>query len=410
MVTSTAETTTGLPAGMRTSSPAERRARAAENLAVVEGRPRPGLDRVTSLAQRVFGVSMSTITVLEEDRAWFPSRQGLAESEMPRVQTFCDSTGRVDRTLLVEDAAADPAYAGLPAVVDGRVRFYAGRPLHDRDGNVLGTFCLYDASPRTLDDAQLATFEEMATWAEHELLTSTELAAASQVQALLRPGAPLAHGEWQVDGDCIPALAVGGDFFDHQVHGDTLFVGLGDVMGKGTAAALLGAGIRGGLRSSLGPLLASGDLGAALTSAAQGLVPDLERAGAFVTMFGGVVDLRVGTLKYVDAGLGLCLVRRADGSTERLSGPGRPVGVLPDDAWVGQETTLAPGDRLLLFSDGLLDLVEDQSAWEEPVGALLAEHDGPSDLMATLRRLTVARTGLDDVTAVAVYRRPGAVA
>jgi hypothetical protein len=395
------------PPGMRTSTKAERQLRAVESLGLVEDRPHPGLDRVTSLARRVFGMPLSTITVLERDRAWFPSRHGFAQHEMAREQTFCDATSRLDRTLVVEDALADDRYAGLPAVTDGTVRFYAGRPLRDPDGNMLGVFCLYDAVPRVLDDDALATFEEMAEWAEQELLASTERAAASEVQGLLAPSAALAQDDWLVDGACLPALAVGGDFYDHVVVGGSLFLGLGDVMGKGTAAALLGAGIRGAIRGSLAPVLAGADLGDGLTAAARGFAPDLERAGAFATLFGAVVDLRTGTVRYVDAGLGLCALRRADGSVEVLAGEGRPVGVLPDDRWTTQETTMGPGDRLLLFSDGLLDLVEDPASWAEPVGALLARHDDPTSLMAELRRLTVARTGLDDVTAVAAFRCPG---
>jgi phosphoserine phosphatase RsbU/P len=394
-----------VPTGVRTSTREERQVRAAENLAVVEDRPRPGLDRVTSLARRVFGVPISTITVLEKDRAWFASRPGLDQHEMQRGDTFCDSTAKVDDLLVVEDALADPAYVDLPAVRDGRVRFYAGEPLRDHEGNVLGVFCLYDDRPRTLDEDQLGTFQEMARWAEQELLASTELAAASEVQAILRPTRALETGDWLVDGDCIPALAVGGDFFDHHVLGRSLFVGIGDVMGKGTAAALLGAGVRGALSGVLPPVHGGADIGDALTTAARGIGADLERAGAFVTLFGGVVDLATGVLRYIDAGMGLCTLRRADGTIERLIGDGRPVGVLPDDEWVGYETTLEPGDRLLLFSDGLLDLLEDPNSWAGPTGELLAQHDDPTSLLRALRRLTAARTGLDDVTAVAVYRR-----
>ena len=119
------------------------------------------------------------------------------------------------------------------------------------------------------------------------------------------------------------------------------------------------------------------------------------------------MNLDDGHLRYVDAGMGLCLVVRADGRTERLFADNLPVGVLPDDQWTEQQTTLEPGDRLLLFSDGLLDLVDDPVCWWEPIGRLVSEHDHPSTLLDTIAQLTVETVPTDDVTAVAVYRRAG---
>ncbi|WP_242665262.1 PP2C family protein-serine/threonine phosphatase [Nocardioides sp. PD653-B2] len=323
---------------------------------------------------------------------------------MPREETFCDRTVAGGRPMVVEDAREDDRFAGLPIVVGG-VRFYAGAPLQDAGGNLVGTLCLFDDQPGSLDAEQLQTLEDLAAWAQQELAATGEMTRAVEVQASMLPSAPLTSGEWAIDGVCLPALAVGGDLFDYGIVGDVVHFGLGDVMGKGTGAALLGAGVRSAIRSTHAAVVAGVDLGVTTTQVARGLAADLARAESFVALFEAAVDLDDGYLRYVDAGMGLCLVVRADGRIERLSADNLPIGVLPDDHWTEQQTTLELGDRLLLFSDGLLDLVDDPVSWWEPIGRLVSEHDDPSTLLDAIALLTVATVPTDDVTAVAVYRR-----
>ena len=83
-----------------------------------------------------------------------------------------------------------------------------------------------------------------------------------------------------------------------------------------------------------------------------------------------------------------------------------PFGILPDDHWTEKDTVLGPGDRMLLFSDGLLDLLDDPDAWLEPVADMVSGLATAADLLAVISSLAGLRTALDDVTAVAVFRRP----
>ncbi|WGL50593.1 SpoIIE family protein phosphatase [Nocardioides sp. BP30] len=381
--------------------------RAVTSLALTDRRTRPGLDRVTRLARMMFDVQVSSVTILDGKSAFFPSAQGMEVVQLPREQTLCDTVTRMQETLVVHDASADQRFAGIDAVRTGQIRFYAGRPLRDPDGNVLGSFCIIDDQPRALAPSEAELLEELAQLAEQELLASNESDAVSAIHTVMQPTRIVREGAWSIAATCIPALTVGGDFYDFLFGPQGLMLGLGDVMGKGTTAALLGASVRGTLRGSLTGFIASGGaLAPSFTSAARALWGDLQRAEAFVTVFGGVIDLGTGDLRYLDAGSGLCLVHRADGRIEQLTGPGHPIGVLLDDAWSEQTSTLGPGDRMLLFSDGLLDLVEDQTAWHGPVGELLASHADPAGLVEDVRRLTAERTGIDDVTVIAVYRDP----
>jgi phosphoserine phosphatase RsbU/P len=406
--TVTARSTPGdEPAGLVAADPATNRQHAVASLGLGEIVGNPRLDRVTRLAQAFFDVPISAVTILDGPTAWHPSVQGADLRDLPVEQTFCHQVSKEGQTMIVPDASVDPRFAHLGLVADGSVKFYAGRPLRDPAGNILGAFCIVDSESRTFDLKQAAVLEEMAQLAEQELLTSTENAEVSAIQTVLQPSGSARRGAWAIEAACIPALAVGGDFFDYHAGSRALMVGVGDVMGKGTSAALLGATVRGTLRGSM-PRILEGDLGTSFTAAATALHDDLDRAGSFVTAFGAVIDAASGDTRYLDAGSGLCLLRRADGSVEQLAGDGHPLGLFDDDKWFEQRTNLGPGDRLMLFSDGLLDLVEDQAAWHAPLGELLATHDDPAELVATVRRLVSERTGLDDVTVVVVYRSASA--
>lgn len=362
------------------------------------------LDRITRLTRTIFDVRWTSITVLDDEQAWFPSAQGFDQRVMPREDTFCNHTARADEEVRVADATLDLRFQGLPAVVNDGIRFYAGVPLRDPAGHTVGVFCLYDDRVRELDADEQQTLEDLAAWAEQELLASAEMVHASQVQNSMLPAGPIRLAGWSVHGMCLPALAVGGDLFDYAVSDEVLHVGIGDVMGKGTGAALLGAGVRSALRSTHQAVVAGVDLGVTVTQVARALDPDLRRAGAFVTLVEGAIDLDDGYFRYVDAGSGLCLVVRADGTVERLRSDDLPLGILSDAHWTERSTSLEPGDRMLLFSDGLLDLVEDQVEWWKPIGAMVAAYGDTTDLLGHVAELTARMQPSDDVTVVAVFR------
>lgn len=107
-------------------------------------------DRITRMASRLFSVPIALISLLDNDRQWFKSCQGLSVSETPRSVSFCGHTILEDRPLIIEDACKDERFADNPLVSGPPyIRFYAGVPLTDKNGNRLGTLCLIDKQPRT---------------------------------------------------------------------------------------------------------------------------------------------------------------------------------------------------------------------------------------------------------------------
>lgn len=127
-------------------------------------------DRITRLATRVFQVPVALITLIDEQRQWFKSCQGLDISETSRQYSFCAHTILYDDILVVPDVHFDSRFADNPFVVgEPFVRFYAGYPIHDIEGNKLGSLCIIDWIPRQLSTEQQQVLEDMSLWVEHEI-------------------------------------------------------------------------------------------------------------------------------------------------------------------------------------------------------------------------------------------------
>ena len=374
-------------------------------------------ERLARMARLLLGVPMSSVSLIDQDRQWFKSIQGLDLVEVPRGQTVCQTTiarsydHPDDPALVLEDAAADPEFSWIPGIGgEGGLRFYAGHPLYGPGGHPVGTFCVYDTVPRTLDPGQREAFSELAAMVQRELQSSDDLerAAAIQRQLLPRPLAGLPG--FDVASACIPAFVVGGDFYDHYPIRGRLVVTVADVMGKGMGAAIVAAGVRSAFRGASrlferieADTSAVLDAGVATTAAAEHLSDDLEHTGTFVTAFHSVLDTDTGAVTYVDAGHGLSMVRRTDGTVEPLLAQGLPLGVLPADEWSAQHIVLGPGDMLVVCSDGLLDLLDGDSDCRA-VHRFVADQPDPTSLIEAVRAVTAASPPLDDVTVVAIRR------
>lgn len=127
-------------------------------------------DRITRLAQRLFGTPIALISLVDEDRQWFKSRQGIDDPETPRSVSFCGHAIHGDDPLVVTDTLEDARFADNPLVVgDPAVRFYAGCPIAGPDGSKLGTLCVIDREPRHLDDTDVVLLRDLAKMVETEI-------------------------------------------------------------------------------------------------------------------------------------------------------------------------------------------------------------------------------------------------
>ncbi|MBS9376649.1 Phosphoserine phosphatase RsbU [Rhodococcus sp. B50] len=396
----------------------DERIRDVQRLGLLDTAPEERFEQPTRIARQVLGVPMASVSLMDRDRQWFKSIQGLELVQVPRENTVCRTTiarayrHRNDPALILPDAAADPAFRTIPGIGgEGGIRFYAGYPLFGPTGHPVGTFCIYDTVARQLEPEQVEAFAEIADWVQREVERADELERAAALQNQLLPSPLAGVTGVEIATACLPAFVVGGDFYDHYRLRQGVVLTVADVMGKGLGAALVSSAVRSSLRGAARVLEHFGDsacsvldTGSALTLAAENLADDCDRTGVFVTAFVAAVDPVTGEVDFVDAGHGLALIRRADGRTDFLDGGDLPIGVLPETVWTSHCTQLRPGEMLVICSDGLLDLLDEHSDRVE-LGRFVADYRSPEALIAAVRALADGRPPLDDVTVLAVYRQ-----
>jgi phosphoribosyl 1,2-cyclic phosphodiesterase/FixJ family two-component response regulator len=143
---------------------------ALRGLEILDTAPEDRFDRVTRLAKALFDVPMAMISLVDEDRQWFKSCQGLSVQETSRDAAFCAHVVYHRAPMVIPDTFDDERFADNPFVVgDPRIRFYAGYPLILSDGNCMGTLCLLDTRPRSMAAPDIERLHDLADIALKEL-------------------------------------------------------------------------------------------------------------------------------------------------------------------------------------------------------------------------------------------------
>lgn len=139
------------------------------DLDILDTLPEERFDRITRIARRVFDVPIAVVGLIDAERQWFKSSQGIDGTEAPREMTFCAHAIADDDLLIVPDATQDDRFRDNPAVVnDPSVRFYAGMPVRS-GGYAVGTLCIIDRQPRVFTEDDIATLRDLTAMAEDEL-------------------------------------------------------------------------------------------------------------------------------------------------------------------------------------------------------------------------------------------------
>ena len=123
---------------------------------IMDTPPEQELDEITTIARAICDTPISLISLLDDKRQWFKSKQGLSVCETPVNQAFCRFTlDKPNEVLVIEDSKLDTRFKDNPLVTDDpKIRFYAGAPLVTPLGNVLGTICIIDKKPRKISENQ----------------------------------------------------------------------------------------------------------------------------------------------------------------------------------------------------------------------------------------------------------------
>jgi len=237
----------------------------------------------------------------------------------------------------------ESAVRGLLVVADKETRAGVGS-FAVADRRTLGLFA--NQAAIALENARLHRDALEKQRMEREM----ELAAGIQ-RRLLPKGVPEIPG-YELYGWNRSALQVGGDYYDFLTRpGGNLGFALGDVSGKGVPAALLVSTLHSSLRLLADHIATGPDFFARLN---QHLI-DSSAPNKFVTLFLGELETASGAISYLNAGHNPAFVVRASGATEILPAGGLPLGLLPHASFRMETLTLAPGDLLCLYSDGVTE-------------------------------------------------------
>ncbi len=241
------------------------------------------------------------------------------------------------------------------------------------------------------------------------LSLKSDLEVARDIQIAMLPRGMKTIGDAQVFGFTRPANTVGGDFYDILELADGRFaLALGDVAGKGSPAALLMALLLAMLRT----LADEGLEPARLLERLNVQVSRHSPASRFITLFYGIYDPRDGSLEYVNAGHLPPVVFRRARVFERLQGGGVALGMFEKSNYESHRATIAAGDVLVLFSDGITEAenASGQAFDEAGLESIIAgSHDpGPEDLARRVVAAVDAHAGdvrlADDLTVLALVR------
>ena len=299
------------------------------------------------------------------------------------------------KSVLTSDAQADPRFAGGTVMLQG-VRSVLAVPL-GVGANVFGI--IYADSP--LSDARftedhlkvLTTLSSVAAirvenarlteeQMERERLEREQQVASEIQQRFLPAAAPHIEG-YELQGISFPCYEIGGDYYDFiQRDNGNMVVALGDVSGKGTAAALLMSSLHAAIH-------AQADTHDSIVSTIQAVNKYLTESippNRFVTLFYAELNPELGRLTFLNAGHNPPLIVHAGGTMEQLASGGLPLGIMADAEFREGRTQLLPGDVLVIYSDGVSEAVN-------PTG----EEFGPTRLYEVVaRNLDASASGIRD--------------
>lgn len=143
---------------------------ALDHSGLLDTEPEERFDRFTRMARNAFRVPIALVSLIDRDRQWFKSCQGLSASETSRDVSFCAHAILDSGLFIIEDTLDDDRFRDNPLVTnEPKIRFYAGAPLHTSQGHRVGTLCLIDQEPRTFNDRDKALLRDMADGVEREI-------------------------------------------------------------------------------------------------------------------------------------------------------------------------------------------------------------------------------------------------
>jgi serine phosphatase RsbU (regulator of sigma subunit) len=398
----------------------------------------PAFERFVRLVRRQLGVPVALVSLVDVTQQVFPGASGLPEPwqttrRTPLTHSFCQHVVTGASPLVIEDARTDPRVDGNLAVPELGVVAYAGMPLIDADGRVIGSLCAIESRPRRWSDDDLAVLADLAEacsselqlralrdrasraaqvaaaqWRHTEELLEERSSAAETLQRAMLTRLPQPP-TLELAARYLPAHLtdqVGGDWYDgfRDPEGRTTLA-IGDTAGHDIAAAAEMSQLRTLLRGY------AVDREERPSSTMRRLDRAMSRLG--MQTIASVVLAIVETdaqgpgrhrMRWSNAGHPPPVLLHPDGRAELLETPADlVVGVDPARPRSDHAVLLEPGSTVLLYTDGLIEQRSTRRSIDEGIDRLLGDlrRLGPLPLEQLLDRLVGAdRTSRDDDIAV----------
>jgi serine phosphatase RsbU (regulator of sigma subunit)/catechol 2,3-dioxygenase-like lactoylglutathione lyase family enzyme len=324
------------------------------NLTLVE--PEPQSEQAKLIGQNTH-ITFVTEDVIAKFREW--SKRGVKFQFTPRLRRLKYG---VDSRMAGPQASTSASPTRPPIWGGVFTRF------KDPDGNAF-SLVSFDEVTEALEAQRRAIAEKE----EAERRLAQELEIAKQVQARLFPQTLPLLRTLEYAGICLQARKVGGDYYDFlDMGGDRLALVVGDISGKGIAAALLMANLQANLRSQRA--VAADQLDRLLCGVNE-LFCDNTPDGSYATLFLAEYDDSSGRLRYANCGHLCAILLRGDGTIERLGSTGTVLGLFKQWSCGIEERCLHSGDTLAFYTDGITESCNSEG-----------EEFGEERLIETLRR------------------------
>jgi sigma-B regulation protein RsbU (phosphoserine phosphatase) len=372
------------------------------------------LRRAAELVKRIIDYHIFSILLYDERDNVFRQRVNVKFGEkiqekfaVPATEGIVGAAAQLRRAVLVPDVRADPRYIdvnpetrselAVPMIHQNRVigvlDLESPQPAYFTEDHVEGLTILASNLAVSLENARL--YEKVA---RQESRMERDLNAARRIQGALLTTLPTEDYGLEIAARYDPARELGGDLYDFLRYGPQhLGVALGDVSGKGTAAALYGAVAIGILRSLAPQKLQPAEMLRRLNQ----LISERKIEGRFMTMCFATWQRNRRKLRMANAGQSQPLMWRA-GRCEKVRLVGYPLGIFDEAEYEEWSTTLDPGDVLVFYSDGVVESAnpEDEFFGADRLQALICAN---ASLSATelLGRITA------EVAAFSRGRAPG---
>ena len=293
------------------------------------------------------------------------SEEQLQEVRISR--TVMDEVLKNGKSVLTADAQHDPRFATQTIALQG-IRSVLAVPLSVDERNVFGL--IYADSPTwetTFTEEHLNILTTLASVASIRVENATlleerfqrermerELELATEIQQRFQPSAPPQIDGYEFQGISFSCYEIGGDYYDFIAKPDgKMVVALGDVSGKGTAAALLMSSLHAAIHAQVA---AKSTLDETVVSVNEYLAENTP-SNRFVTLFAAELEPTTGKLSYINAGHNPPLVGKSDGSVVQLPSGGLPLGIMGGAQYDLGSLELNKGEVLVVYSDGVSEAV-----------------------------------------------------